>query len=128
MTGGRCAPINHSSSSLWRVIYVACSVAVFSFIFFDVLDLDGSRFPLQPYPIQSDILAPAGPEETEHVYLPRLVEHWNQIITIPLTGQFGVASLYRTEEFRFFISHGVRDRGYRAALPRSSTADPSLPA
>ena len=36
------------ASSVWLTIYVACVLIVASFIFFEVLDVDGSDFPTHP--------------------------------------------------------------------------------
>ncbi len=120
--------INLRSPLLWRVIYVVCAVAVCSFILFDVLDLDGSNFPSKPYATQSAVLTSADLDEIEHAHLPKLPEHWNQVVTISLIRQFDLASLRLASESRSSMPASARRHGYRLALPRSSTADPSLPA
>lgn len=119
---------NHSSSLCWRVIHVACAVAVCSFILFDVLDLDGSNFPLKPNPTQSAVLVATGVENTDHIYLSNLTEPWSRIVTISLAEPFNLFSLRFAREFRYLTLDSARRRGYRTALPRSSTSDPSLPA
>ena len=119
---------NHSPSLFWRVIHVACAVAVCSFILFDVLDLDGSNFPLKPYPTQSAVLVATGVEDTDHVYRPNLTEPWSRIVTISLAEPFDLLSLRLARQFKYLTLDSARHRGYRTALPRSSTSDPSLPA
>ncbi len=120
---------NRSSSLLWRVIYVACAVTVCLLVFSDVvLDLDGSNSPSKRYPTQSAVLTSADLDEIEHARLPRLAAHWSEIIIISLIGQFNLPSLRLTKEFRSSMLDSARHRGYRTALPRSSTTDPSLPA
>jgi hypothetical protein len=35
----------HLSSTPWHVIYITCAVLVLPYVFFDLLDLNGSDFP-----------------------------------------------------------------------------------
>jgi hypothetical protein len=51
----------HASSTLLTV-YLACVVLVFSFILFEVLDIDGSDFPVAPRPA----VTPQHPAEASH--------------------------------------------------------------
>ncbi len=121
--------INHSSSVFACVVYAACALAVCLLFFSDVvLDLDGRTTPSQTNPLQGNVIAPPGSEETEHSYLPRLADHWSEIIVISLTRQFDLASLRLAKDLGSSMLDSARRHGYRLALPRSSTADPSLSA
>jgi hypothetical protein len=44
---------------LWLTVYSVCLVLVFSFICFEVLDLDGSDFPVRPNTITVKLVEPA---------------------------------------------------------------------
>jgi hypothetical protein len=46
-------------STLFLVAYSVCLVLVLSFICFEVLDLDGSDFPVQPNPTTVKLVEPA---------------------------------------------------------------------
>lgn len=111
------------ASVLWRAISIVCVMMVFSYIFFEVLDLDGSNFPLRLYP--GETIAIVSEVETNAVrpYLARLAEPWTEISfsvlnpvdrVYPRLIQPPVAS-----PFNF-----LERRGYRIALPRSSIPDP----
>ncbi len=119
---------NCSSSLLWRVIYLTCTVAVFLFILFDVLDLDGSNFPSERHSTPNAVVASTDLDEIATFHLPGLAGPWSDILIISLAQSFDSALLRSAKEFRFSLLNSARHHGYRLALPRSSTADPSLPA
>ena len=66
---------NHCST-FWRAIYVVCTVLVFSYIFFDVLDLDGSDFPRPRAPVERNVVVAELPKDIKHAYLPDRTELW----------------------------------------------------
>lgn len=55
--------------SLWRLVHIVTAVFVFSYIAFDVLDLDLSDFPLKQVPRERVILVTEVPKGTELVNL-----------------------------------------------------------
>ena len=56
------------SSRVWRAIYVVSILLVFSYIFFDVLDLDGSNFPRLFTPVERTIIVAVVPSGTQLNY------------------------------------------------------------
>jgi len=54
---------------LWRLVYIASAVFVFSYIAFDVLDLDLSDFPLGQAPRERVVVVTEVPKGTELVSL-----------------------------------------------------------
>ncbi len=111
-----------NSSVLWRAISIACVMIVCSYIFFEVLDLDGSNFPSQHDPVASSAIVPEVETNVIRPYLTRVAEPWTEIsISVfnpvdrvyPRLIQTSVASPFNLLE----------RRGYRAALPRSSIPD-----
>jgi hypothetical protein len=104
------------------VIYIACTILVFSYIFFDVLDLDGSELP--SHPAKGAILTVNDLNEIERAYHPKSVEAW-QDFTYDLTAyQRDLTSLHGPEELRISPLDASRAHRYRVALPRSSVPDP----
>ena len=49
------------SSRVWRATYIVSTVLVFSYIFFDVLDLDGSNFPKLFAPVERNTIVAVVP-------------------------------------------------------------------
>ena len=114
----------HHSPVLWRVIYIACTVLISSYIFFDVLDLDGSDFGPRRYPVKGDVPVVKGLEEVERSSLPKSLEA-SQDISRHFTANRGELISFRSmEEVRKSRRESTRDHGYRVALPRSSVPDP----
>ena len=115
---------NHSQL-LWRVIYIACTMLVSSYIFFEVLDLDGSDFPSQRYPVKGAFLRANDLKDVERVYLQKSVEAWEDISQRFTNTQGKFISLDPAQEVRISGLESAREHGYRAALPRSSLPDGS---
>ena len=65
-------------SVLWRAISIVCVLIAFSYIFFEVLDLDGSSSPLQRYPVVSTAIVPEVETNIVRPYLVRLAEPWTE--------------------------------------------------
>jgi hypothetical protein len=55
--------------SLWQLVYIVTAVFVFSYIAFDVLDLDLSDFPLKQVPRERGVMVTEVPKGTELVNL-----------------------------------------------------------
>lgn len=113
------------SSTCWRVIYIACMVLVFSYIFFDVLDLDGSDFLPVRYPLKSCAVVNNVLKEIERSYLQQSTGLWVDRSSLWLDSSADLAPLRYKELFRYPVLDRSRDHGYRVALPRSSPSDSS---
>ena len=114
---------NHCST-FWRAIYVVCTVLVFSYIFFDVLDLDGSDFPRPRAPVERNVVVAELPKDIKHAYLPDRTELWvdHSVLVPAMSGESVHVPL--TGALTFSPLDSARTRGYRIALPRSSPSDP----
>ena len=108
-----------------RVIYIACAVMVFSYVFFDVLDLAGSNFPLKQYPAKSSVVVADALKDIERSYLSGLVKLREDSSPASVEGQTDSVLWDRAVEPRPSVSDLSRHHGYRVALPRSSTSDSS---
>jgi hypothetical protein len=109
-------------SVIWRAVSIVCVMMVFSYIFFEVLDLDGSRFPLQQHPIDSSAIVT---EETKIVrpYLTRLVEPWIDVSFPWLAKQVDWFHPRFIENLAAPQFNTIHHHAYRTALPRSSVPD-----
>jgi len=105
------------ASGVWLTIYVVCVLVVASFIFFEVLDVDGSDFPSHPAKMAASVAEP------RHDDIKRMGLHG------PVRIWTGAARLeIRQPERRdrevpaiTFLPKPVREP--RAALPRAALAD-----
>ena len=114
----------HCAKSL-RAIYIVCAVLVCSYIFFDVLDLDGSDFPLKQHPLERTATVSEVAKDTERVQLLNSHVLWVGSLhagSVRISPGFMVPVAKNIILSR--IHHARRVNGYRVALPRSSTADP----
>jgi hypothetical protein len=110
-------------SVLWRTISIICVMMVFSYILFEVLDLDGSNFPLQRYPVESNAIVPETETNTIRPYLIRLAEPRTEFSFSWLTKHVDWVHLRLIETLTVPGFTQVQRRGYRAPLPRSSIPD-----
>ena len=113
-------------STFWRAIYVVCMCVVFSYVLFDVLDLDGSDFPRPRAPVERNVVVAEVPKDIKLVYGLDKIEVWieHSILTPAISGQAVSIRLSSLSAFLPFDS--PRAHRYRVALPRSSPSDPSL--
>jgi hypothetical protein len=110
-------------SVLWRAISIACVMMTFSYIFFEVLDLDGSNFPLQRYPVESNAIVPEVETNIVRPYLARLAEPWTEFSSSLLIKPVAWVHPRLTENVNASAFNSLQRRGYRIALPRSSIPD-----
>jgi hypothetical protein len=111
-------------SIFWRTIYVVCIAFVFSYIFFDVLDLDGSDFPRSRAPVERNVVVAEVSKEIKHAYFPDKTELWvDQLALVPAISGESV-DVRLTRALTFSPLDSARTHGYRIALPRSSPPDP----
>ena len=105
------------ASGVWLTIYVFCMLMVASFIFFEVLDVDGSDFPT--HPTQMAVRLP----ESHHDDLKRL---WLQQPVKIWTGD-AILEMERPErsdrDVPAMASLRPPIRQHRAALPRAALVD-----
>jgi hypothetical protein len=114
---------NHCSI-FWRTIYVVCIAFVFSYIFFDVLDLDGSDFPQPRAPVERNVVVAEVSKEIKQAYFPDKTELWvDRLALVPSISSESV-DLRLTRALTFSPLDSARTHGYRIALPRSSPPDP----
>jgi hypothetical protein len=118
---GSCRP--NPSSLLWRAVYIVSAVFVFSYILFNVLDLDLSDLPLRPAPIERTAAVIQVPKATEHAFLPYRTDFWVDVsLLVPDISKESLR-LQRKGIQRSLNFHSPHTRVYRMALPRSSTED-----
>ena len=105
------------ASGVWLTIYVFCVLMVGSFIFFEVLDVDGSDFPTPPTHMDARLA------ESHHDDLKRL---WLQQ-PLKLGTDTAVLELAPPERVErpvpATVSRRPPVRQHRAALPRSTLVD-----
>ena len=111
------------SSRVWRAIYVVSILLVFSYIFFDVLDLDGSDFPRLFTPVERAIAVAVVPSGTQLNYSSEQSE---------LCGAISLLFADRLAEYnrkpwaellKASPLGTARSHGYRVGLARNSLPD-----
>jgi hypothetical protein len=112
----------HSSVFL-RAISIACVVVAFSYIFFEVLDLDGSNFPLQRFPVENAAIVPEVETNIVRPYLTRWAVPWTEVLCSLLPEQVDSVRPRLIEYFKASALNSIQRRNYRVALPRSSVPD-----
>src|SRR5262249_11784933 len=110
-------------SVFWRSISIACVIVAFSYIFFEVLDLDGSALPLQRSPFEYPAVVPEIKTNLDRPYLPRLALPWSDISFFLLPEQADCVRPCLIENFKASGLNSLQRRNYRVALPRSSVPD-----
>jgi hypothetical protein len=107
-----------------RAIYIVCAVLVCSYIFFDVLDLDGSDFPLKQQPLERTAIVSEVAKDADCVQPLNSHELWVGSLH---AGPDRISQSFTSrvnENIRLSGIHRARVHRYRIALPRSSTIDP----
>ncbi len=116
----------HSRSShLWRAIYMVCLVLVFSYILFDVLDIDGSDTPLPRAPAERSVIVAQVPQDTDHACQSIWVEPCYDHSSLFAVQSSDAMQLQRTEVHTRSPLDSARAHGFRLGLPRASLADPA---
>jgi len=112
-------------SRVRRVVHTVCTLVVSSYIFFDVLDLDGSNFPRLFSPVEKAIIVAVVSSEAELFNSPKLLAPRYSTL-IPITDQAG--KFISTPKARLLIVsslHSARAHGYKVSLARNSLPDSS---
>ena len=113
------------SSRVWRAIYVVSMLLVFSYILFDVLDLDGSNIHRLPAPAKRTVIVAVVPSGTQINYSSEQSE---------LRGDNSLLFADRSAEcsrppwaelLRASLLGTARSHGYRVGLARNSLPDSS---
>jgi hypothetical protein len=110
-------------ASVWLVTYVVCIGLVCSFILFEVLDIDGSDFPVPPSSVATPIKLAEPPHEIKRALLGGPVQPWAFL-------PFLIVLLETAQMLCLSAPAGVPSqpgprgrRGPRIALPRCCLAD-----
>jgi hypothetical protein len=111
------------SRCLFRVIYAVCAVAMAAYVFFDILDLDGSNLPLTHSSAKGAIFIVSNVSEGETSLLPCLPARPG-INSDNLTSPVLLTTFRANEGMRIAGLALSRRHRYRVALPRSSVPDP----
>jgi hypothetical protein len=113
------------SPIFWRATHVVCALLVFSYILFDVLDLDGSTFARLLATVERAAIVAEVTDAILLNYSPEKSESWGDT-SLLLTDQSGLcARLYWTELLRALPLGATRSHGYRVGLARNSLPDSS---
>ena len=105
------------ASSAWLTIYVACVLIVASFIFFEVLDVDGSDFPTHPAQMAARV-AEAQHDDLKRPWLQQPVKIWTDAAALEIR-----LPDRQERDVRAPASPQQPIRKHRAALPRAALAD-----
>src|SRR5262245_6429825 len=108
------------SSVFSRAISIACVIVTFSYIFFQVLDFDGSNFPLQRFPVESAAIVTEVETNIIRPYLTRLALPWTEVSVFFLREQVDYVRQRLIENFKASAHNSIQRRNHRVALPRSS--------
>ena len=112
------------ASTILLALYLACVVLVFSFILFEVLDIDGSDFPVAP----ARTVTPAHPAESSHdikrAHLQNLTQLWADLEPPSTDRLDGALCLQRAARLAPAVASSPASLAHRITLARSSLLDP----
>jgi hypothetical protein len=109
-----------SSSFPGRAVTIACVAIAFSYIFFEVLDLDGSDFRTQRDPMHMTAIVPEVEPDIIRPQLARSGNLWIEVSFFLLAKPIEWVHHFKTEELSTPACNRLHRCGYRTALPRSS--------
>ena len=98
-------------------------MVAFSYVFFEVLDLDGSTFPLRQFPVDNTAIVTEVETNIIRPYLTRLALPWTEVLCSLLPEQIDCVRPRLIENFKASAHNSLQRRNYRVALPRSSVPD-----
>jgi hypothetical protein len=117
-----CLPQIHRSNRQ-RAMYIACMCFVFSYIAFDVLDLDGSSLPSFVATIERSSIVAVTPSDAEVSDSSDRVEHVQTIAAL-LADRFREYARFQiTRAPESSLLASARAHGYRRGLARDSLPD-----
>src|SRR5262245_7404007 len=112
-------------SIFWRVTHIFCVLLVFSYILFDVLDLDGSNFPKLLMRVERAVVVAVVPSTTQLNYSSEESELCGDI-SLLFADRSGEYSRPLWVELLTASPLGTaRSHGYRVGLARNSLPDSS---
>ena len=113
------------SSRVSRAIYILSVLLVFSYIFFDVLDLDGSDFPRLFTPVERSITVAVLPSNTQLNYSSDESKLRGDISLLFAARSAEYSPLLWVELLRASLLGTARSHGYRVGLARNSLPNSS---
>src|SRR5262245_49147941 len=114
-----------NSAIFWRATHTVCILLVFSYVLFDVLDLDGSNFSRLLATVEKAAIVAEVPDVIPLKYAPEKSEMWGEI-SLLFTDQAGsYARPQWAEVLRASTLGTARSHGYRVGLARNSLPDSS---
>jgi hypothetical protein len=113
--------IRHSTQQ--RAMYIVCMCFVFSYIAFNVLDLDGSNLRLFVKPLERPSLVAVIPSEVEIHYSSDRVEHAPAIVALVTDAFTKYARLLMITIPESSLLASARAHGYRIGLARDDLPD-----
>jgi hypothetical protein len=111
---------------LGRIVSIVCVTLVLSYIFFEVLDLDGSNFRTHRDPVEVNAVIREVETDVSRPQLVHWGKPWIDVSFFLLAKPIGWVHRFSTEESVLPIFYLLHHCGYRTALPRSSIPDDAL--
>lgn len=115
-----------SLSFLGRMVSIVCVMLGSSYIFFEVLDLDGSNFRTHRDPVEINAVIREVETDVIRSQLAHWAKPWIEVSFFLLAKPDQWVHRFSTEESVTSIFYLLHRCGYRTALPRSSIPDDSL--
>jgi hypothetical protein len=112
-------------STFWRVTHVVCALLMFSYILFDVLDLDGSNFSRLRATVERTAIVAEVPDAITLNYSPEKSESRGDTALLFLDQAGSCTRPYWAELLRASPLGAARFHGYRVGLARNSLPDSS---
>ena len=109
------------SSRVWRATYVVSMLLVFSYILFDVLDLDGSSIHRLPAPAKRTVIVAVVPSGAQINYPSE--QSGLRDMALLFANRAGLHSSQWPELLRASRLGTARSHGYRVGLARNSLPD-----
>lgn len=111
------------NASLQRAMYIVCLCFVFSYIAFDVLDLDGSNLPSYLTAVQHSSILAVVPSEAEIPYSSDRGEHGRTMAALAAHTLTEYTRLQMTRFAESSLFASPRAHGYRIGLARDDLPD-----
>ncbi len=108
----------------FRVLYGVCALFVAAYVFFDILDLDGSDWPWTHRSPQGAIFFVTSVSEAEASWSPGFLPEHGHIADAVITHPVVLSPFRASEGLRIAGLTVYRRHCCRVALPRSSVPDP----
>ncbi|HEX9443315.1 MAG TPA: hypothetical protein VGA73_04305 [Candidatus Binatia bacterium] len=103
----------------WRIVHVLCMALVFSYIVFDILDLDGSDLPTILAPAEWDVISAEMPADLDQAERLDRADLWNDTLLFPDLSA-GRARFHDAARPPSSPLDSARAHGYRTGLPRDA--------